>query len=64
MSVTTWKAWTWTCDEATRTVSLEGKALPEILSLEHDVDYYDLEEGLFNSFTAAEINRINAQAQE
>ena len=28
------------------------------------MDYYDLEEGTFNSFTAADHTRINAQAKE
>ncbi|HQW07012.1 MAG: DUF4230 domain-containing protein [Flavobacteriales bacterium] len=50
-------------DDATRTVSLKGKALPEILSIEHQVDYYNIDQGLFNSFTAAEINRIEQDAQ-
>lgn len=51
-------------DEASRTVRLPGMDKPSLLSLEHDVDYYDLEEGTFTSFTAADHTRINAQAKE
>jgi hypothetical protein len=51
-------------DEETRSVRLLGMDKPKLLSLEHDVDYYDLEEGTFTSFTAADHTRINAQAKE
>lgn len=51
-------------DEADRTVRLMGMDKPTLLSLEHDVDYYDLEEGTFTTFTAADHSRINAQAKE
>ena len=51
-------------DEATRTVRLMGMDKPTLLSLEHDVDYFDLDEGSFTSFTAADHTRINAQAKE
>ncbi len=51
-------------DEASRTVRLLGIDKPQLLSLEHDVDYYDLDEGSFTSFTAADHTRINAQAKE
>ncbi len=51
-------------DEASHTVRLLGMDQPSLLSLEHDVDYYDLDEGSFTSFTAADHTRINAQAKE
>lgn len=51
-------------DDATHTVSLEGMEKPQLLSLEHDVDYFDLEAGTFTDFTAADHSRINAQAKE
>lgn len=51
-------------DEATRTVTLAGMDRPKLLSLEHDVDYFDIEAGTFTSFTAADHTRINAQAKE
>ncbi|MBL7962670.1 MAG: DUF4230 domain-containing protein [Flavobacteriales bacterium] len=51
-------------DEHERVVRLLGMDRPKLLALEHDVDYYDLEEGAFNRFTAADHSRINAQAKE
>jgi hypothetical protein len=51
-------------DEESRTVTLLGMDLPKLLSLEHDVDYFDIEAGTFTSFTAADHSRINAQAKE
>ena len=35
---------------------------PKILSVEHEMDYYDLTEGTFNNFTEADYNRINGLA--
>ncbi len=51
-------------DDATRTVRLDMLDKPQLLGLEHDVDYFDLEAGTFTSFTAADHSRINAQAKE
>jgi hypothetical protein len=51
-------------DEATRTVRFFGMGQPELLSLEHDVDYYNMEEGTFNGFSAADLTKVNAQAKE
>lgn len=51
-------------DEENRTVTLRGMEKPKLLSLEHDVDYFDIEEGSFTAFTAADHTRINAQAKE
>lgn len=47
-----------------RTVNLVSMGRPQLLSLEHDVDYFDLEAGTFTSFTAADHSRINAQAKD
>lgn len=35
---------------------------PEILSVEHEMDYYDLTEGTFNNFNEADYNRIDGLA--
>ncbi len=51
-------------DEESRTVTLMGMGKPMLLSLEHDVDYFDMEAGTFASFTAQDHTRINAQAKE
>jgi hypothetical protein len=36
----------------------------ELLAIEHDLDYYDIQEGIFNSFTTADYNKINAAAKD
>lgn len=36
----------------------------EILSIDHTLDYYDVEEGIFNSFTPEDYNQINAKAKD
>ncbi|MFN6116108.1 MAG: DUF4230 domain-containing protein [Flavobacteriales bacterium] len=51
-------------DDATRTVRFTGMGKPKLLSLEHDVKYYDLEEGTFNSFSADDHTRMYAQAKQ
>jgi hypothetical protein len=53
-----------TFDEATRTVRFKGMGEPEVLSIEHDVKYFNMEEGTFNEFTAADHTKMNAQAKE
>ena len=39
-------------------------AQPEILSVDHDVDYYDLKEGTFNSFTEKDYNELLEDARQ
>ncbi len=51
-------------DEATRTVRLDGALRPEILSIEHDLDYYNFENGLFNLITNRDITEMGARAKE
>jgi Protein of unknown function (DUF4230) len=51
-------------DEETHTIYLDLPARPEVLSLEHDVDYYDLDEGVFNHFAPEELTTINAEAKK
>jgi len=36
---------------------------PEILSIDHDIDYYDIQEGIFNSFSAKDYTELNANAK-
>ncbi len=36
---------------------------PEILSIDHDLDYYDISEGSFNSFDEKDFNKMNAEAK-
>ncbi len=37
---------------------------PEILSIDHDVDYYDLQEGIFNNFTAEDYTKLQVSAKD
>lgn len=37
---------------------------PEIISIDHDLDYYDITEGTFNSFTKEDYNKMNNNAKE
>lgn len=52
-----------TLDEATHTVRFTGMGEPKLLSLQHDVRYYDLQAGALTSFTAADHTRMNAMAK-
>lgn len=36
---------------------------PQILSIDHSLDYYDITEGTFNSFTAEDFTRLNETAK-
>lgn len=36
---------------------------PMILSIDHDLDYYDLTEGTFNTFSKDDLNKLNQQAK-
>ena len=53
-----------TTDEESHTIYLDLPTKPEVLSLEHDVDYYDLDEGAFNHFSPHELTSINAEAKK
>lgn len=47
-----------------KTIIMSELPPPELLSLEHDLDYYDIQEGMFNSFTKDDYNKLNANAKE
>lgn len=53
-----------TADERTRTITLNAPPQPQVLSVEHDVDYYDLDEGLFNHFSPQELTALGAKAKQ
>jgi len=50
-------------DALTKTITISELPDPEILSIDHDLDYYDTSEGLFNSFTPQELTRLNQKAK-
>lgn len=51
-------------DPATRTIRMSALPEPEILSVDHTLDYYDVSEGLFASFAPEDYNRINQRAKD
>lgn len=48
----------------TRTITISNMPDPEIISIDHDLDYYDITEGTFNAFTEADYNTMNKNAKE
>ena len=51
-------------DSLNKVITLNEMPQPEILSIDHDLDYYDISEGTFNKFTNTEYNMINRKAKE
>ena len=52
-----------TTDAATKTLRISKLPAPTILSIDHELDYYDITEGSFNAFTPEDYNRLNAKAK-
>lgn len=51
-------------DEATRTIRLRTPSDPEILAIDHHVDYLDLKAGLFNRFKADDLNALQERGRD
>jgi len=51
-------------DESTKTIRIENFPEPELLSIDHDLDYYDMQESVFNEFSADDLTKINQRAKE
>ena len=51
-------------DPVTKTVRMSALPEPQILSIDHSLDYYDISEGYFTSFTPDDYNRINQRAKD
>lgn len=51
-------------DPLTKTVYMSALAEPQILSIDHTLDYYDISEGIFESFSSEDYNRINQRAKD
>ena len=49
-------------DSKTLVISLIPEA--EILSIDHDLQYYDISEGVFNTFTEQDFNNMQERAEE
>lgn len=48
----------------TKTVYISNLPEAEILAIDHDVDYYDVSEGTFNSFSPRDYTNLNKRAKK
>jgi hypothetical protein len=53
----------WEFDEKTQKLRIVEFPQPEILSIEPDLKYYNLENGLFNKFDEKDLTKLQADAQ-
>ncbi len=51
-------------NSATKTITISNMPDPEIMSIDHDLDYYDITEGTFNTFDEKGYNKMNKNAKE
>lgn len=51
-------------DAESKTIYINNLPEPQILSIDHNLDYYDISEGLFTSFSEADYNKIQTDAKE
>lgn len=51
-------------DPITKTIRMSALPEPQILSIDHTLDYYDISEGIFESFSPEDYNRINQRAKD
>lgn len=49
----------WEVDEVNKIVRVRNLPDPQILSIDHDLEYYDIQEGVFNAFNEKELTSIN-----
>ena len=51
-------------DPARRTITLRAPSAPEIIAIEHDVDYLDIDQGMFRKFKKDELSTINRKGKQ
>lgn len=51
-------------DPLTKTIRMSALPEPQILSIDHNLDYYDISEGIFTSFSPEDYTRINQRAKD
>jgi hypothetical protein len=44
-------------------IIISALPMPNIIAIDHDLDYYDISEGTFNTFSKEDYNHLNAQAK-
>ena len=50
-------------DDESKTIYIDSIGPAELLAIDHDLDYYDIQEGTFNYFSEDELNEINEKAK-
>ncbi len=53
-----------TIDETNQRIIIDQLVDPSLLALDHELEYYDLKEGLFNTFSAQDLTKINENAKQ
>lgn len=51
-------------DEQTKELHLSAHLDPRILYIDHQLDYYDMQQGSFNEFTAEDMSRLQQNAKD
>ncbi len=51
-------------DHTNRKIIISNIPDPEIIALEHDLEYFDIQESTFNSFSKEELTALNKSAKE
>jgi len=51
-------------DEAKKTIIIKDFPQPEVLSIEPELQFYDIKNGLFNSFSPDDLTTVNLKAKE
>ena len=51
-------------DNGKKRIILNDFPEPEVLSIEPDLQFYDIKNGLFNSFTPEDLTKLNVEAKE
>ncbi len=51
-------------DEASKTIHISGIPEPSIISIEPDISYYDINNGVFNQFSNEDYTRLNKKAMD
>lgn len=51
-------------NKGSKTIKLSGFPQPEILSIDSDVEYYDIQKGIVNKFSETDLTNLNKKAKE
>ncbi|MFS4455991.1 DUF4230 domain-containing protein [Maribacter sp. 2304DJ31-5] len=51
-------------DEGKKKIVLTNFPRPEVLSIEPELDFYDIKNGMFNTFTPADLTSLNQEAKK